>query len=450
MDPSAKEMGYVEMGSMAEGLRRHSSGRRRSTVDPQENASRDLSSAQDEVFTYGLTTFLVGNVIFGAARLAAVSFGPIYLQWAILQSVGGSIMLAFAELDVNSFVIRNPNRAVAFAIMWIWFNALFAMALPHPSSYVNFLPIMPILLYTFAKVWRSREFAFTHLIIVCLATQLLAQGIGSVVVDQVLTPHIMWPYHLLGVVYCLSAVAVVFIPRIIHPKSEPADLRSSHIALTGFAIYLFLLGACVLLEQVLDKVCDVKIYKWPPIAWIFGPMHMILPPLMIYLRTNASGWLGRKLVQRRINYIQTQFTLVEKELGALGDVERTLKAGGRLNAIGELTSVGSDDFALLHYAAGNGFLDACHRLLAESTLEFNLRAGRCRMTPIHLAAQNGRLECVRCLIEHGADVNLADNQGFTPLYAASLSGRYECAELLEEHGAVVNDMLNQRDQLQGE
>lgn len=48
-------------------------------------------------------------------------------------------------------------------------------------------------------------------------------------------------------------------------------------------------------------------------------------------------------------------------------------------------------------------------------------------TPLHVAAQNNRLEATRWLLEHGADVNARAYNGFTPLH---LADEFEMVELL--------------------
>ena len=42
-----------------------------------------------------------------------------------------------------------------------------------------------------------------------------------------------------------------------------------------------------------------------------------------------------------------------------------------------------------------------------------------RLTPLHLAAFSGSFEIVRLLIEHGADVTAQDGRSLTPLHFAS-------------------------------
>ena len=64
-------------------------------------------------------------------------------------------------------------------------------------------------------------------------------------------------------------------------------------------------------------------------------------------------------------------------------------------------------------------------------------------TPLYLAAENGRLQVVRMLLEHGANVGAEDNQGKTPLHGAAKAGRVEVVRMLLEHGANVGAEDNQ-------
>ena len=64
-------------------------------------------------------------------------------------------------------------------------------------------------------------------------------------------------------------------------------------------------------------------------------------------------------------------------------------------------------------------------------------------TPLYLAAENGRLQVVRMLIEHGANVGAEDNQGKTPLHGAAEYGMVEVVRVLLEHGANVGAEYNQ-------
>jgi ankyrin repeat protein len=58
-------------------------------------------------------------------------------------------------------------------------------------------------------------------------------------------------------------------------------------------------------------------------------------------------------------------------------------------------------------------------------------------TALHFASRMKSAECVRLLVEAGADPNARDKEGFTPLHMAAGYGRAECATLLLEHGETL-------------
>jgi hypothetical protein len=55
--------------------------------------------------------------------------------------------------------------------------------------------------------------------------------------------------------------------------------------------------------------------------------------------------------------------------------------------------------------------------------------------PLLVAAQHGRLDCLRFLLEHGAHANYANNKGSTALMWACHAGNLPMVELLFLHGA---------------
>jgi hypothetical protein len=73
------------------------------------------------------------------------------------------------------------------------------------------------------------------------------------------------------------------------------------------------------------------------------------------------------------------------------------------------------------------------QLLIDHGADPNTRASRSGFTPLHRASENGRIEVVRLLIEHGANVEMQDKYGRTPLNVASGDQRGEIKELLLEH-----------------
>ncbi|KAF0709652.1 hypothetical protein AaE_012824 [Aphanomyces astaci] len=55
-----------------------------------------------------------------------------------------------------------------------------------------------------------------------------------------------------------------------------------------------------------------------------------------------------------------------------------------------------------------------------------------------VAASAGFLEVVKELIQCGADVDLADNNGYSPLYAATLTGHLHVVQELVDNGANID------------
>ena len=83
-----------------------------------------------------------------------------------------------------------------------------------------------------------------------------------------------------------------------------------------------------------------------------------------------------------------------------------------------------------------GDLEIGHRLL-DCGADVNARNDE-DWTPLHLAAENGRVDFVQMLLEHGAAINAPADGGETPLHWASKKGQVDVVRLLLEHGADPN------------
>jgi ankyrin repeat protein len=69
-------------------------------------------------------------------------------------------------------------------------------------------------------------------------------------------------------------------------------------------------------------------------------------------------------------------------------------------------------------------------------------------TPLHMASQQGHVDVVRVLLEQGADINKAKNNGCTPLFMASQDGHVDVVRVLLEQGADITKTWDNKTPLQ--
>ncbi len=90
----------------------------------------------------------------------------------------------------------------------------------------------------------------------------------------------------------------------------------------------------------------------------------------------------------------------------------------------------------IRMAVAEDDLEAVERLLSEGA-EINAMKGPFKTSILMEAAVRGNVEVMKLLIEHGADVNMADKDGWTALMGAVVQGHTESVKLLLKHGAKV-------------
>ena len=96
----------------------------------------------------------------------------------------------------------------------------------------------------------------------------------------------------------------------------------------------------------------------------------------------------------------------------------------------------------LHYACGEGHVEAAHLLLEANADKDKASSGNYGSTPMHWACQGGHLQVVSLLLEANADKNKANSYGATPLSMASQDGHLEVARLLLEANADKDKARN--------
>jgi hypothetical protein len=91
----------------------------------------------------------------------------------------------------------------------------------------------------------------------------------------------------------------------------------------------------------------------------------------------------------------------------------------------------------LYYAVFYGFSELAKWLITTHAEDVNAKCYDDR-APLHVASQEGHVDAVRVLLDHGAHVNLQDGADWMPLHFASLEGNLKVVQLLLEHEATLN------------
>ena len=68
------------------------------------------------------------------------------------------------------------------------------------------------------------------------------------------------------------------------------------------------------------------------------------------------------------------------------------------------------------------------------------RTGPGGQSPLMHAVLSGKLQAVKYLLKKGADVSVAEKDGYTPMHGAGFQGRAEIARVLHSHGVPVDDV----------
>ena len=75
--------------------------------------------------------------------------------------------------------------------------------------------------------------------------------------------------------------------------------------------------------------------------------------------------------------------------------------------------------------------EQCVHILAESGADLNIQPHGGR-SPLHQAAALGNVPILTFLLSHGARLDMTEAYGITPIFLAAQFGRYQCLKVLLE------------------
>lgn len=138
----------------------------------------------------------------------------------------------------------------------------------------------------------------------------------------------------------------------------------------------------------------------------------------------------------------------QPSIHALNSISNTVESGvcphaQQLKQSGEQDQSGLKTCLLtaLYIASAHGHSHLVEYLLRKGS-DKNFSTTTRERTPLHVAAmsfnEEGGTECVRLLVENGADVNAKDFHGYTPVMHATKSKHHRIVELLIKGNCDVN------------
>ncbi|XP_015771149.1 PREDICTED: ankyrin-1-like isoform X2 [Acropora digitifera] len=105
---------------------------------------------------------------------------------------------------------------------------------------------------------------------------------------------------------------------------------------------------------------------------------------------------------------------------------------------GSRTLVG---LAPIHLAAQNGQLECLRTMIEKYKVDVNFQSAS-GWTPLHLAinksTKKSGVKCVKFLLENGADPSMQTNTGITPVHQAASEGHVKCLQELIKWGAKID------------
>lgn len=94
---------------------------------------------------------------------------------------------------------------------------------------------------------------------------------------------------------------------------------------------------------------------------------------------------------------------------------------------------------ILHFAISRDDMKAATNILENGNVDINAMRPP-GISALHQACATGNVQCIKMLLDHGADVEVKTWQGLSSLQIAARYGNFEAAELLIQNGANMDDI----------
>jgi len=148
-------------------------------------------------------------------------------------------------------------------------------------------------------------------------------------------------------------------------------------------------------------------------------------------------YYGRKTILELLLSHGPELSLFEASAAGDGERVKALLGEDPDLEMDRVNSFAHDGFTPLGLASFFGHGDVVELVLSRGA-EVNLAsANRMQVMPLHSAVAGRHAGIARTLLEHGADVNAAQQDGFVPLHEAAQNGQLDMIELLLDYGADV-------------
>jgi len=147
-----------------------------------------------------------------------------------------------------------------------------------------------------------------------------------------------------------------------------------------------------------------------------------------------AAYYGRKPIVEMLRAYGAETDIFEA--CAAGDLDRVVALAE--DDLARVNAFSHDGFTPLGLASFFGHADISEYLLSAGA-EVNVASrNKMQVMPLHSAVAGRNFNIATMLLAHGADVNIAQQDGFTPLHAAAQNGHEEMVALLLNHGAKVD------------